>query len=185
MKRIRLDERGVTLIELLASMSLLMIFLALAFMAYSFGIQSFQRADEQSELQDQVRLASTLVTDKLRYAGEINLLGACPTTPVAGYEYICTSSTKNTIQHTYEQGGTFQTVPLLTTRPSRTITYHLTFKKNDSTRLTYIIASDLDNQSFEVASDLTLLNMQLRSNPIKDDSSTTFTAIAYKAAPAP
>ncbi|WP_229106464.1 PilW family protein [Paenibacillus sp. 1001270B_150601_E10] len=181
--RLRLDQRGFTIIELLASMTLLMIFLALAFMAYSFGIQSFQRADQQSELQDQVRLASQIITDKLRYADEVTLLSACPITPTNGFEYICTSAAHDTIQHTFLSGTAYQTVPLLTTKPTRTMTYHMNFQQQDLNRLTYTITSDLDDQRFNVTSDITLLNMQLKNISMTTDGSTSFTAIAYKSAP--
>ncbi|MDY6826368.1 MAG: prepilin-type N-terminal cleavage/methylation domain-containing protein [Bacillota bacterium] len=81
------DDHGFTLVELMVTLALLGIVLALGYLYFGFGVQAFQRGERQSIAQQAVRLTSDFITSELRFAKqiEINPEGGISET---GYRYI-------------------------------------------------------------------------------------------------
>lgn len=184
MRSWKLDQKGATLIELLAATVLVTIVLSLAYSFYVFGVKSFQRANEQSELQDNVRLVSHTITNDLRYAREVKLLSACPTsfTVTDPFSYICVNGTSTSVeQHIYDGVSAHVTRRLDTINPAYPVTYSIKFSITNDHLLSYSISSKAEGQSFEVRSQVLLLNVQLDKGAITSDgSASTYLAIAYK-----
>ncbi|OPA80248.1 hypothetical protein BVG16_05775 [Paenibacillus selenitireducens] len=182
MRYVKLDQKGLTIIELLAAIVLLTIVLSLAFSSYAFGVKSFQRANEQSELQDQVRIVSHVITSKLRYASEVELLSSCPTNLTEGFNYICMNSNKKTIDlHTYDKTTSAHKLQSLNTASSKhPITYDIAFQKTNDHLLSYSLKSMADQQKFDVQSEILLLNLDLNAVSIKITGSTPYQGIAFK-----
>ncbi|KOR87700.1 PilW family protein [Paenibacillus solani] len=185
MRNWKLDQKGATLIELLAATVLVTIVLSLVYSFYVFGVKSFQRANEQSELQDNVRLVSHTITNDLRYAREVKLLSACPAsfTDTDPSTYICVK--KDTFssveQHIYDGVSAHVTRRLDTINPAYPVTYSIEFSITNDHLLSYSISSKAEGQSFKVESQVLLLNVQLDKGAITSDGSAPhYPAIAYK-----
>jgi prepilin-type N-terminal cleavage/methylation domain-containing protein len=81
------NNQGITLVELMVTLALLGIVLALGYLYFGFGVQAFQRGEKQSIAQQAVRLTADYITVELRFAKqiEINPDGGITET---GYRYI-------------------------------------------------------------------------------------------------
>lgn len=184
MRKWRLDQKGVTLIELLAALVLLSLILSLAVSAYNFGMNSFHRTTQRSELQDNVRLISHTITSELRYANEVKLLDSCPSSAdlMEGYSYICLSSDGASIDQMQYAGGTHETSSIVAANQKDSVTYDLEFKidSSNSSLLSYTIESRTGNQTFHVETKLSLLNMELlESGAITSVGSEPYRAIEF------
>ncbi|UNK16088.1 prepilin-type N-terminal cleavage/methylation domain-containing protein [Paenibacillus sp. N3/727] len=181
----KLNQKGLTLVELLASIVLLTIVASLAFSAYKFGVNAFQRANEKSELQDEVRIASHVITSKIRFASEVQLLNACPATFEPGFNYICINpngrSGRSIEEHVYDTASASHvTRKIVTENLKDPITYTVEFGKTSSSILAYKIISNKNQQRFEVNSEVSLLNIELNKKTITTVGTSAFFALAYK-----
>ena len=68
-----LNKKGVTLVELLLVFALLGIITTLAFSFYFFGSETFKQGEEQRDIQFQMRMASSFITDKVRNAKPVEI----------------------------------------------------------------------------------------------------------------
>ncbi|WP_158702706.1 PilW family protein [Paenibacillus faecalis] len=177
----KLNQKGLTLFELLASIVLLMIVASLAFSAYNFGVNAYQRANEKSELQDEVRIASHVITSQLRFASEVQLLNACPSSFEPGTNYICTNE-RSIEEHVYDTVSASHVTRRIVTDNLKDppITYSVEFGKTSSSILAYKIISKKNQQRFEVNSEVSLLNMELNKETITTVGTSAFYALAYK-----
>ncbi len=71
-------EQGFSMIELLIAVSFLTLVLGIGASLYYFGVNSFARAEKLVFNQQQARLAHTIITEKIRYATEIEILQVEP-----------------------------------------------------------------------------------------------------------
>lgn len=67
------NEKGLTLVELLVSLAILSIVLALAYSLFFHNFQVFDRGEAQSEIQYEVRMVSDYITRELRNAKKVSL----------------------------------------------------------------------------------------------------------------
>ena len=65
------DRRGFALLELVIALSLLSIILAMGFMFYFFGVNTFGIGEQQTDVQQNARLAADFITRELRIAEKI------------------------------------------------------------------------------------------------------------------
>ncbi|MGM1047378.1 MAG: PilW family protein [Bacillota bacterium] len=176
----KLNQKGLTLFELLASIVLLTIVASLAFSAYKFGVNAFQRANEKSELQDEVRIASHVITSQIRFASEVQLLNACPSSFDPGINYICMNG-RSIEEHVYDTASASHvTRKIVTENLKDPITYSVEFGKTSSSILAYKIISNKNQQRFEVNSKVSLLNIELNKKTITTVGTSAFFALAYK-----
>lgn len=178
----KLNQKGLTLIELLATIVILTIVASLAFSAYKFGVNAFQRANEKSELQDEVRIASHVITSQIRFASEVQLLNACPKSFDLGFNYICFNSNDSSIEeHVYDTASaTHVTRRIVTKNVKDPITFSVEFGKTSSSILAYKIISNKNQQRFEVNSEVSLLNIELNKKTITTVGTSAYHALAYK-----
>ena len=82
-------NKGVTLIELIVSFSILSIVLGAGYSLYAFNSKTFSSGTQQYDLQNEIRLASQFITNEVRNAKEFELV-LVSQVPVNndGYNYI-------------------------------------------------------------------------------------------------
>jgi len=73
-------EQGFTLLECLAAVTVFTILLGTVLGFYLFGVNKFQAAVEQLDLQQNVRVAADLITRELRYARTLHLRSSADVT---------------------------------------------------------------------------------------------------------
>jgi len=73
MKKYINDQRGLSLLELMITLSLIVVVLSLAYMYFGFGVQAFERGEKLTIAQMGVRSASDFITSELRYANQIEI----------------------------------------------------------------------------------------------------------------
>lgn len=76
MKNKYTSRKGVTLIELIIVIALITIVIAGAFSIFSFGNKTFKGANNQFDLQTDVRFALEALTSDVRYATKLQVLGS-------------------------------------------------------------------------------------------------------------
>ena len=74
------NRRGFALLELIITLTLLGILLAMGFMFYSFGVVSYNIGEEQTDIQQNARLAADFIISELRVAEAVTI--------VEGYEHL-------------------------------------------------------------------------------------------------
>ena len=74
LKEITLNENGITLVELVISVALLSLVIAVAFSLFVFGNNAYRGGTDQHILQTDMRFALEELTDDLRYATEVKVI---------------------------------------------------------------------------------------------------------------
>ncbi|MTI84210.1 MAG: hypothetical protein FH756_09915 [Firmicutes bacterium] len=151
--------------------------MAVGFSFYFFVNQSSITATEQSELQFNVRLAKEKVKGIVRFADSMEIYE-----DGAGVEELCGDGdeaiyTENGSVIYYEDGTT---TTLL--QGNDNINYEITFNVVDKFFLCYNIKGAMDGKTFQMSSEIQILNINHDDEIIKDfgDSSTTGTAIVFQ-----
>jgi hypothetical protein len=72
------EEEAISVVELMIALSILLIVLALSFTFYFFGTRAFATGEERSLIQANVRLASRMITQELRYANDVEITTGIP-----------------------------------------------------------------------------------------------------------
>lgn len=70
-RRISVNNSGLSVVELLVALALLSIFLSMGFTFYLFGVRSFDTGERQSDVQQNARLAGDFITKELRVAERV------------------------------------------------------------------------------------------------------------------
>ncbi len=66
-------QDGLTVIELLIVLTLILLVLAIGFMYFDFGVKAFDRGERQTIAQKAARITSDFITSELRFAKEITI----------------------------------------------------------------------------------------------------------------
>lgn len=98
------NQRGLSLVELLIALSILVLVLGLAFSFFFFSTKSFQAGSNQSNVQQNLRIASDFIHKEARHAIELQLLDSS-FVPTEGYEYIFVED--SSIKHGKFANGNF------------------------------------------------------------------------------
>ncbi|GAF09269.1 hypothetical protein [Paenibacillus pini] len=131
-----------------------------------------------------MRIASHVTTEKLRFASDVTLLASCPSTYAAGFSYICVNANGRSVeQYIYNGSSAHNTVVMVAENLSSPVTYGIEFNKVNNYRLSYTIKGHKNSRNFEVKSQVSLLNMELKKQAIIIGGTTAFKAIAYKVTP--
>jgi prepilin-type N-terminal cleavage/methylation domain-containing protein len=178
------NQKGFTLIEILFSVVLATLVLAVSYSALLFGVESLKKGEVKSQLQDKLRIASFALTQEVRYATEINLLNlsTCPT-PAPGYSYICISdSSRKAIKHIVFESGSHRIGYLIEDNSNLTASYDLIFYKNitNERKLEFIIKSSSGIQEYTVQSKVNILNIPTTDEILIDPPPATYKVIQYK-----
>lgn len=86
------SERGLSLIEMVLAMIVLLMVLPLAFIMFSYASQAFEAGDEQADLQQNLRLLADYIREELKYADKVEIIAASDWEQ--GYQYIYVSEGK-------------------------------------------------------------------------------------------
>ena len=82
------NSRGVTLVELLASTAIMMLFLLLAYSVYAFGAKHYDHQVSRMEQQNNVRYALHVINKDLRmHPDQVEVVGTNQLI-IAGIQYI-------------------------------------------------------------------------------------------------
>lgn len=84
----KLNNKGITLIELLIVMALMGVIGAVAFSMYLFGNNTYLKVDKQYQLQSDLRLSTDYIIKEVRNASELEIVEVPISTFVQGYHYI-------------------------------------------------------------------------------------------------
>ncbi|MFO8192711.1 MAG: type II secretion system protein [Bacillota bacterium] len=147
------NDRGITLVELMVTLALLGIVLALGYLYFGFGVQAFQRGERQSIAQQAVRLTSDFITGEMRFANqiEINPAGGISET---GYRYIYLEN--DSIYFRDETGSD----RCLADSDADGMPYSITFT-SDAPEDVVIYTIDADNGLYTLQSSVQALNLEL------------------------
>lgn len=90
MIKVRMNNgKGFTLVELIITMAILAIVLSAAFSILQFNNRSYALGTNKVEVQSGLRTSASFLSDKLRYAGSVQIFSAMPVgAPVSGTEYL-------------------------------------------------------------------------------------------------
>lgn len=109
-------SRGITLVELQIALALVSLVLALGYSFYFFGTRAFTRGDKQSQVQFDMRMASSFITREVRTATKLDVIPTpTPTTFLPNYHYIFVKD--NQIIHRYNDVETAKTAAIIAAVP--------------------------------------------------------------------
>ena len=165
-------NEGFTIIELVITLAILGIVISLGFSFFSFGNNTFSKGQSQSSIQHTVRMASRYITDEIRTSKDITLLSEKPET-FGDFNYIYTEGTK--ILHR-KPDGTIQEI--YGSSDEGLIT--LNFLSDEDREVEFIITKIINDQSYEVQSSVSTLNLLEADTVLKDSSlDASWRAIEY------
>lgn len=154
----KINKKGVTLIELLIVLAILGIALSLGFSFSIFGMRTFDGGINKSEIQFDARMVSKFLTDELRNAISLELIDIPASFTNDNFNYIYIIN--NTLVHRYNGVVTNKTGPtLIEVLP----TFVLTKLDNDNNTLSFDIKSSktsaLGQKEIEINSTVQLNNL--------------------------
>lgn len=147
---------GFTLVELIITISILLIVLAGAFSIQAFGNNTFNNGSAKSSIQSDIRLIANILTEEIRYSSNVSILASMTSTPDPNLDYIYLD-TDGLIKH-YSNG----TVNTIIGYPTGGVTNTLLFKAQDSQTVYFNIGESLKNQTFQMDTSVLLLNIGMR-----------------------
>jgi type II secretory pathway pseudopilin PulG len=150
MKDLIFDTRGITLIELVASIAIVSVIAVLAFSFFTFGNRAFNLGNTNADLQSHVRLGAGAVTDEIRNSSTLSILSTAPGTFDADKKYIYLEN--NRIKLNFG----VVTKEITNEFPGG---INLSFTKNESNVLTFLIEGNPGEDSYSIESNVCILNM--------------------------
>lgn len=149
MFRLLNQKKGITLIELLITLALIGIVIAIILSLQLFSLSAFSKGDDQSNIQDRIRLAAGYITKELRNAYTIEILNSMPATKDIQKRYFYISDSDNKIKYYFS--GVEKDV-LSSSLPNSTLT--ITFHKDSINPkvLNYTINAIYKGQNYNITS---------------------------------
>ena len=148
------DNRGITLVELVIGMGLLSLVIAVAYSLYFFGTTSFQTGANRVDLQQNARLMADFITDEVRLAREVEILGAVPESLDPEYHYIYLDG--SAVKHSISGAAAVEKFSNI----SQKVDFDLVFSKStDEVAVFTVYASD-DDREYAVTAQVLILNMR-------------------------
>lgn len=113
-KKYIFSNRGFTLVEIIVAIAIAGIISLIALKLFSFGNDTLNKTEDRSYNQMSVRNASIAITDRIRYAKELQLVKDIdipsghtdPSIAGDGYDYIYFDKSDSSLKIIYEEGGT-------------------------------------------------------------------------------
>ncbi|MBP2027366.1 prepilin-type N-terminal cleavage/methylation domain-containing protein [Acetoanaerobium pronyense] len=151
-------KKGFTLIEVLVTIGILGILISVLYNIIFFQINAFNKSDRQSVAQSDVRYISDFITNELRFAKDIEILGN--KSDIDSYEYKYIYIENGDVFHRGYGNNYIKKLNLENRNPSYEIEFWT--EKNDTSLLFYKILSE--SQEFKIESSVNLLNTRLEEN---------------------
>jgi prepilin-type N-terminal cleavage/methylation domain-containing protein len=175
------DRRGLSLVELLIVLALLGMIIGLGHMFFSFGTRTFNVGEAQSNVQQNVRVASNYITRELRYAFDVQIIDdtfPIPENVSDAFNYIFIND-ESALEHRSKDGS----IILFGDGSSGAALDSLIFAISDDNdyMLDYSInaSSKKPVRTYPLSTEVYLENLVLSKNFIKDIGSETRAAIRY------
>lgn len=92
------NNKGITLVELLISLSIAIVILGLIFSLFFFGNTTYSSGTTQNNIQTDLRLASDIIRDNVRYASDLTVINTDGTGLDANLNYVYLSSDSQSIK---------------------------------------------------------------------------------------
>ncbi len=147
-------QGGLTVIELMLALALLLLVLAGGYSFLSFGWSSFDRGTDRAVVQNNLRMAAEEITKEVRYAGSIEIIDAedVPGTIDDDYFYIFLNGDGRLEQKDSE--GT----RIIPHELDSNVLFDLSFDKSGSNIIEIIITET--NSGMEIDTEVRILNIQ-------------------------
>jgi len=152
------NNKGLSLTELIMALTLLSIILALGNVFFATATNIFALAEERSNIQQGARMAGDLITQKVRYATQLEIIDASIPANFSNTSYYYIYQTDTTIQyrtpgeHTGRSisGGIFGDLQ-----------FDLLFSKGTNNRILNfsIQASKIDAEAYSISSEVLCVNL--------------------------
>jgi len=153
-------KSGFTLIELIATIGILAIVIAMAYSMENFGRASFNNGSVKSDIQSNTRLVANYITKELRYSSNVTILTTFPATAdlIDNYKYIYI---ENGILKQYDNvdGINKGKITNILGNSANKISTVLNFSINDAKTVEFSVQETLKNQKFQLDSKVLLLNI--------------------------
>ena len=146
------SSKGFTLLELIVSLAIAGIVLAMIFSLNLFGIRSFAVQDRQSSIQTDVRMAADAITREVRLANSVEMLSSVPGTFDPDYSYLYTQTANGVTSIILRDSSGARTV---TSYTEATLTFST---EAPSRTLEFTISGILREQNFSLTSKVVPLN---------------------------
>lgn len=151
-------NKGLSLIELIITLALLSVTLALGNVLFTAATNIFTLAEKRSTIQQGVRVAGDFITQKVRYADQLEIIDASIPANFSNTSYYYIYQTGSTIQyrtpgeHTGRSisGGIFADLQ-----------FDLLFSKGTNNRILNfsVQASKMDAEAYSISSEVLCLNL--------------------------
>lgn len=142
-------KTGVTLIELIIVIAIFGLVLSIVFPMNLFGIKTFNKSNNRSQNQSDVRMAADFITKKIRYAKSVQIIDN-PTPTEGENELYLENSTGKII---YYENETQINIPGV----SGITDYKLSFKKKSDYIIEFTVGKT-DTTEYDINSEVTILN---------------------------
>lgn len=149
-------KKGFTLMEVIITIALLGIILSVLYNILFFQIKTFSMSDKKSVAQSDVRYISDFIANEVRYATNIEILQAMPSTPDVNYKYLYV----NNDEVYYKGYGTFPAKKL--NIEDRKPSYNLSFSADDESIVNF--ALEADDEKFKLESSINLINTKITAS---------------------
>ncbi len=160
------NSKGITLVELVVSLAILGIVLSVIFSLFIYGTKSFSIGTNQYDVQSEARLTTDALIEELRFATSLEILDvSLINTPILqedGFNYIYISG-GDLYKVTYDAVADTHTTMITQGNYDEALSA-FTYV-NDST-LSLAIFSESNNQSYNVQTEVSLLNLKSGVNAI-------------------
>ncbi|MGI6412501.1 MAG: PilW family protein [Syntrophomonadaceae bacterium] len=161
-KKLIYDSSGMTIIELLIAIALVLIVAGLSQVFYSYTVNSYDNIAKQANLQQSVRLALTFIESRIKFANHMEIVAATPDPEELESRDEGTQAIyldENGVLKAYKEGETQDLIGVL----GENISLSLAFTKasgNVGGKLLIIeITGTDDEKSFSMNSELYLANL--------------------------
>lgn len=151
---VKINNKGITLVELIIVMSLILVILTLTFYFDIFAIRGLQIGYSNSELQHNTRLASDYILEELRNAYTINILDSKPDPLDSEKRYFYVEN--NNIKHVMSGVET----NIMQNTPSDFTTEIIFENKTDNEKIIkYTVNSSFKNRKYSLSSEINPYNL--------------------------
>ena len=169
-----LNNKGVTLIELVIGMGLLVLVLSIGFSLYFFGTSSFEAGTKRGDLQQNARLVADFIMEEVRFAREVEIFDDLEDLNESDdYHYIFLE--EGDIKH--KENGEDPVVKF--SEISRKVDFDLQvdISEDSDNILKIVVSASDDEREYEVTTDVLILNLV---GEIIDTSDNNGIGIKYK-----